>query len=319
MSFCCILCGERSYRILYPSSIDPEAERGAPVFSTGRRVAVHGQIVKCARCGLVCTFPRDDEKTLAAAYESLNDPEYLDERSARIINASRHLKFVQRFKNARGRLLDVGCSAGFFLSVARKGGWEIVGVEPSHWAAKIARTEYGIGNVHEGFLEQQKFEDASFDVVTLWDVLEHLPDPALALATIARVLKPDGALFLNVPNIDSLSARTLGPRWVLFLREHLWYFSPRTIRLFLEAKGFSVVATKPNRVTFSLRGIFKRLRQYDSPLVAGTLKRFADNPFITTRSLTFPMGEMMVAARLDPDKLNRRKSSRARQDSPVRL
>ncbi len=309
MSFCCILCGERSYRILYPSSLDPKIERGELIFSTGRRVAVHGQIVKCARCGLVCTFPRDDGKTLATAYESLNDPEYLDERSARIINASRHLKFVQRFKNGQGRLLDVGCSVGFFLSVARKGGWGITGIEPSHWAAEIARTEYGIESVSEGFLEQKKFADASFDVVTLWDVLEHLANPALALAIIARLLKSDGVLYLNLPNIDSLSARMLGPRWVLFLREHFWYFSPRTIRLFLEERGFLVLAVKPNRVTYSLRGILKRLSQYDSPMAAGALKRFADNPFMANRSLTFPMGEMMVAAKLNPDKSNREESS----------
>ncbi len=296
-NFCCILCGGSAYHVLYPSSRDSRSVDAATLcFSTGRASASHGQIVRCTICGLVCTWPRDDAKTLSTAYQSLDDPEYLSERNARMINAARHFRLVQRFKRPRGALLDIGCSVGFFLAQAAQQGWQVSGIEPSRWAVEVARKEYGLNSIYNGFLEEADLSDESIDVATMWDVLEHVDNPNATLSKISRSLKGGGILCLNMPNIESLTARIMRQRWVLLLREHLWYFSPRTIRTMLESAGLRTLSIAPNAVTFSLRAILTRWSQHDrtfAPRVRNMLDKY---PYIGTQLLTFRMGEMTVVA-----------------------
>src|ERR671923_24527 len=145
-----------------------------------------------------------------------------------------------------GRLLDVGCSIGLFLDLARGRGWDGVGIEFAPRALTYARDEYGL-EVLDVPLEEAGFEPASFDAVGLLSVLEHTNDPRRMLADVARVLRPGGAVFVVVPNVESLACRVLHERARTFDgRNHLVYFSPATLRDCLDRSGFDVpyVATK---------------------------------------------------------------------------
>ncbi len=144
-----------------------------------------------------------------------------------------------------GRLLDVGCGSGLYLRAMRRLGWQVSGVELSAKAAAYAREALGL-DVREGSLEEAGFPDEHFDVVTLWHVLEHLPSPRRTLQEVVRVLKPDGILICEVPNIDSLQSRVMGHRWFhLDPPRHLYAFSPATLRAMLQAAGLTVLEIAP--------------------------------------------------------------------------
>jgi SAM-dependent methyltransferase len=150
---------------------------------------------------------------------------------------------VTRYKE-EGRLLEVGCANGMFLNTVRKSGsWDVYGVDINKYAVQYARDQLGL-DVFLGQLEETHFPDDFFDVVVLWDVLEHLPNPKSALLEIHRVLTSDGWLIFRVPNLDSFDARLFGPYWAgLDAPRHFFVFSEATLKRLLEISGFTLRRT----------------------------------------------------------------------------
>ena len=239
--------------------------------------------------------PRDDETSLAQVYQELKDETYEAEEANRADTAEAYLLWINRHLSP-GRLLDVGCSTGFFLSRAASSGWLVSGIEPSAWSAAKAHQRVPQANLFNGRLEAYHSPTNSFDLVTFWDVLEHVPSPTGAFQTIHPWLAEGGYLALNLPDSSSLMARTMGNAWVLYLREHLWYFSPQTITQLLHKVGFEVIQIKPNAVRFSMANIFIRLSQYRG-LAHWVGKTGGQMPVLPRLSFRFPMGEMNVLAR----------------------
>jgi SAM-dependent methyltransferase len=143
---------------------------------------------------------------------------------------------------AGGRLLDVGCATGDFLAHMAKYGWQVHGVEPSLAASRRARQMHDL-DVRTGDLEQARFPDGYFDVVTLWDVLEHLHDPLGSLKEIHRILKSDGVLVIELPNTQSFDAMLFGTYWIgLDIPRHLYVFPPAPLEAMLEETGLQIVS-----------------------------------------------------------------------------
>ena len=140
-----------------------------------------------------------------------------------------------------GRLLDVGCGPGFFLEAARRRGWQVLGVDPSPFSAPYVADRFGL-EVLPARLEESRLPEASFDAVSFVHSIEHLPDPAGALSTVATLLRPAGALFIETPNIECDSARLHGAEWP-FLNpvEHTCLFSPASLALLLRKAGFRLL------------------------------------------------------------------------------
>ena len=140
-----------------------------------------------------------------------------------------------------GRLLEVGCSTGAWLSLCRGLGWKVAGVELNAKAAEFARKRLGI-EVFTGELARAKLPDSSFDAVALSHVLEHLPDPLSALREVRRVTKPGGSLYLSVPNLAALEPRVFGRYWDAWeVPRHLYHFTPSTLRRIVERAGFELL------------------------------------------------------------------------------
>jgi SAM-dependent methyltransferase len=129
-----------------------------------------------------------------------------------------------------GRLLDLGCGSGGFLrEMQRLSGWQVQGIEVNKDMATFARDRLGL-EVREGTLEEARLSDSYFDVVTMWDVLEHLSDPLATLQEIHRILKPSGVLISSSPNAASIDAKVFGRYWIgLDFPRHLYVFSPSTL------------------------------------------------------------------------------------------
>jgi 2-polyprenyl-3-methyl-5-hydroxy-6-metoxy-1,4-benzoquinol methylase len=291
------MCGEGALDPVYPGTIPPAEPRDPAVyFSSSRRVAGYLPIVRCARCGLMMTSPRDDDATLGRIYADLAQASSEPEDEARSRGVADRLALVASRRRPPGNLLDVGCGTGLFVCAAQNAGWEATGVDGSACAMESGRHRCPRARFRAGLLPEIDFPARSFDVVTLWDVLEHVPGPVEALEKIRSWLALDGWLFLSLPNVDSRIARTMGRRWVLLLREHLWYFSPATIAALLSRAGFVLTDVRPKLVPFSLASIMDRLAQYPGP--AGTLAgRLSGVETLRRLAVRLPIGEMYVVAR----------------------
>ncbi len=242
----CNLCGSTDTRVRYPCTVREDAPPPAAEFCcTSSGYGRHHTIVQCNQCGLVYTNPRPDCNDLLESYEAVQDPLYLQERQGRVLTFERHLVPLEKITGpARGRkLLDVGCYTGVFLDIAAAHGWEAWGIDPSRWAVEQARAR-GL-NVVEGTLSSANLAADSFDVVTLWDVIEHLANPFDELRQVWRVLRPGGLLVVHTMDIDSVLARLMGARWPWLMEMHIYYFSRRTLSAMLNKAGFRVIRIEP--------------------------------------------------------------------------
>lgn len=149
-------------------------------------------------------------------------------------------QIVQDHCQKPGKILDIGCASGYFLNAMRQLGWQVYGVEPSPEAAHKASEVEG-AQIKQGVLQPNDYEAGTFDVVTLWSVLEHLHDPLGTLNTVRRILKPSGHLHICVPNFRSLERYMFGPKWFgLDVPRHLYHFDPKSLIRLLTHSGFRV-------------------------------------------------------------------------------
>jgi SAM-dependent methyltransferase len=145
-----------------------------------------------------------------------------------------------------GRLLEIGCGTGEVLAYLESQGWDCVGVEPSTEAADIARDKYGL-TVHSKRFDEVSFEPATFDLVLLDNVLEHLHHPFSTLDTCRTLLQNDGTLVVEVPNVRSIGFKLFGRYWSdLDVPRHLYHFSPRTLVPEVEKLGYQL-----DRISYS--------------------------------------------------------------------
>jgi 2-polyprenyl-3-methyl-5-hydroxy-6-metoxy-1,4-benzoquinol methylase len=256
------------------------------------RENIKATFVQCEQCGLVFQNPQPDAQEIAAhypaEYEVYSDRPNEKRRLKVNFGLNRRRKFVLDYKQ-NGRLLDVGCASGsFLLWMKEKGDWKLNGVEFNGKAAQTARDK-GL-NVFTGSLEEAQFPQAYFDVITLWDVLEHLGDPSAALGEIFRILHSEGILILRLPNLESIDARIFGKYWAGFdSPRHLFVFNIKTIQGMLVKKGFSVI--KMNTQVGGYLNFMKSVRFYwvakkISPRIRkGILKILTSYPI---RILMFP-------------------------------
>jgi 2-polyprenyl-3-methyl-5-hydroxy-6-metoxy-1,4-benzoquinol methylase len=204
--------------------------------------------VRCKNCDLVFSNPQVREDLVEVEYrtgdsndiwvEVLLSPRQMEMDTAKFASLLEELEPLR----GDGRILDVGCSIGLFLKLAQQRGWDGIGIEFSDRARRYAVDELGL-DVLATPLDELEWPPGSFDVVTLNSVIEHLNEPARMLTQIHRLLKPGGALYVITPNVDSLACRLLHERAATFDgRNHLVYFSPRTLTRALESQGFRVLS-----------------------------------------------------------------------------
>lgn len=170
--------------------------------------------------------------------------------------AKKHFDLISRYRKP-GCILDIGCSVGLFLNFAQENGWKAFGIELSPDTSEIARDKYGL-NVRTGQLEENTFEPEYFDVVTMWDVIEHLENPVSVLSIVRHILKPRGILLCETPNIDGLFPR-LSYKIANTLNYwphpeppgHLFQFSKQTFERLLALSGFEIIAIHDHHIPFN--------------------------------------------------------------------
>jgi 2-polyprenyl-3-methyl-5-hydroxy-6-metoxy-1,4-benzoquinol methylase len=263
----CNLCGARDVRLIYPSTLTNLTPNAEDFRCTSAAYGVHPPIVKCNVCGLMYANPRWESSVVNENYSVVQDPTYVEEREGRVLTFSRNLKPFESLiasQSQTRRLLDVGCHIGVMVELAKQGGWDAWGVEPSQWASEQARSR-GL-HVITGTLNHAEVPENYFDVVTLWDVVEHLTDPAAELRNVHRVLKPGGIFAIHTIDIESPFARFMGKRWPWLMEMHLYYFSPHTLGKMLEKNGFQVIRSSAQGRYLRLGYFITRIEPYSKLL-----------------------------------------------------
>ncbi len=198
------------------------------------------RIVRCPHCGLIYMNPRPVWDKQHEIYTNQDYSRgYIAKKESKRRRARKILRGIVRYKKS-GRFLDVGCSAGFILEAARAQGFDTYGIEISPAGIKHAKEELKL-NVFPGFLEDAHYPDAYFDVITMYHVIEHVPDPLKIFKEIRRVIKPDGLLEVWTPNVGHRDVLFFGPKWKNFIKDHFYFFDVGTIGKMLDKVGMRVL------------------------------------------------------------------------------
>lgn len=188
---------------------------------------------------MLITSPQPDLENLGRYYESEDYISHTDNKRSifekayhfvKSIALKNKLNLINSEQSQKGKILDIGAGTGDFLLTAKNDGWNVIGVEPSERAKNIAKQK-GISFVEE----ISELENNSFDVITMWHVLEHVPNLELQIQELKRLLKPTGTLIIAVPNFKSFDAKHYGEFWAAFdVPIHFWHFSKKAIKTLFE-------------------------------------------------------------------------------------
>jgi 2-polyprenyl-3-methyl-5-hydroxy-6-metoxy-1,4-benzoquinol methylase len=199
---------------------------------------------------MLITSPQPGLDVLGKYYESVDYISHTDSKRSlfeklyhfvKSIALKNKLNLINSQQPNKGSILDIGAGTGEFLSVARQDGWKTIGVEPSDKARAIAK------NKGVSFVEQtSELESHSFDVISMWHVLEHVPDLKQQIKELKRLLKPNGTLIIAVPNFKSFDAKHYGKFWAAYdVPIHFWHFSKTTIKKLFQKEEMQLVKILP--------------------------------------------------------------------------
>ena len=280
---------------------------GCPVCGSDRRTGVVEQnalpVVRCQACGQRYVWPVPGQAVLDAIYDrhyyrggrgSLGFSDYDALAQARRRMFSHHLDRIARVRRP-GRVLDVGCATGDFLLVARDRGWHPLGVDPS--PAREQAAAAGVPIVGHTIHDAQ-VASRSLDLITFWDVLEHVPDPVAELQRAGELLSADGLIAATVPNAGGAVARLSGRRWFGYKTagEHLQFFTAATLTRAFAAAGFELQVRRNVTWSCTVGFLVDRAALYLGP-PGRLLNRTLARTRLTTRIIDVPMVNQFAIAR----------------------
>lgn len=244
------------------------------------------EIYKCNQCDAIFVGGKYDvskiysEDYFSGAKSGFGYVDYDRDKAPMVKTFDYFLTVIEKFCPEKGKLLDVGAASGFFLKIAQKRGWNVNGVEISEFAASKAREKEL--DVITGAIEDLQNCGECFNVITMWDVIEHMPDFASTLDATNKLLENGGIIAINTPDSGSFVAKMLGKSWHLLTPpEHLVIFNQKNLSDLLKKKGFKILVITKKGKKFTLQYIFQILANRRRDLAfLGTLSEFFSGNFL---------------------------------------
>lgn len=260
----CNLCGKNNSKVIFESTINPNHNSEFGYTCTAKNHGEHYRIVKCRECGLHYCSPRPKEGVLNDQYRRVEDYIYHEELKGRIKTFKPVLDKLQKYKQG-GKLLDIGCSLGAFLSLVERDRWQAMGIEPSIWCVEEGKKMFNVDITQGTYRDLDNYRE-SFDAITMWDVIEHLDDPMGALNFCYHALKEAGVLAFSTIDIGSVYARLLGRRWPWLMQMHIYYFNKNNIKRYLEQAGFKLIELSTYKHTVSSQYLLYKFEKINRAL-----------------------------------------------------
>ena len=282
----CHICGGKDFRIIYKNAIKDKS------------------ILQCKKCDVWVTYPILSTAFIKKIYDKnyYDSWEYSEENFGLIRSVKKPLYFsILREIKSSSRpfaILDIGCAMGFSLEVAAALGLKPHGIEISEFAGKIAKGKFGDA-VKISDIKDVDLEDESFDAITMIDFFEHITDPISVLKKIEKALKDQGMLAILTPNNSSISSKMMGGWWPHIKEEHIYYYSPTTIKYALRECNFEIIKIKsfPKPITLSYtRSVLRHSRHNIIYIFFNIIHSIATKRF-KMHNFRIPMGEMLIIAR----------------------
>ena len=295
----CDLCGSSEIDIVRPARSGVRSSQDlVQIFRASSDVPLVDRLVQCKSCDLVFVSPRVHAPTIVESYSEGEDPTFVSQAEARERTFATSVERIEALTGGPGRIFDIGTAGGSFLAAARARGWQVDGCEPNKWLAAWGRKHYGI-DIRTGPLTDHDLPKGHYDVVTLWDVVEHLPHPSTIVTQARELVKPGGYLIMTFPDVGSPSARLLGRFWPFLSSVHLFYFSKQTMEKMLRKSGFEVVHTRPHTQRLELGYVLHRAGDVlGAPM--RMLSRLASKTGAGRSHVAYRLGQTFVAARRLP-------------------
>ncbi len=258
--------------------------------------------LKCSDCGLIFLHPFPKEEYLKDIYTkdyylSWGIRNECDTTSKEIKKKffNKILGIIQQYKK-KGRFLDIGCALGYMLEVAENYGYDAYGIDINKYAIETAKKDIGDKKVFLGDLRSVDFSDRYFDIICMFDLIEHIKNPVELMKDAGRILNDNGIIVILTPNTNSLSAKLMRRYWFQYKREHLFYFSSNNIQRLAENAGFKIVKIMPAKKTTNLFYVYNQSQIYPVPIISNILRYVY--PILTNRIQGMPIelsfGEMLV-------------------------
>ena len=222
------------------------------------------QLVKCKKCSFQYLNPRVESKIIIESYENNIDEIHISQDKSRIKTFSKSLKKIIKILDIKNKesksFLDIGSASGACLKSIKNLGFQEEGYEPSRWMSEYGKKNYNV-NINQGSISNVII-DKKFDLISFWDVLEHVTDLNKTLKKVQTISKKNGILIINVPDIDSIACRVMQNNWPFFLNVHLYYFNKKTIKTLLKKYNFDLINSFSYLQYLELGYLCKRAKKY---------------------------------------------------------
>lgn len=261
-------------------------------------------LLRCPVCALMCVDLGEDYRTFVDRYyqkgyftgeqsrRSYDD--YENDKPYIQANMRKFISFMRGHKPG-GKLLDVGCALGFFVELAGRAGYDAYGIDPSDYAIRKAKKLVGTVRIRKAVLSEVRERPKTYDIVTMFDVFEHLSDLGKDLDTVSKILKDDGIVVIATGDTDSLIGKMLGRRWTFYNPpQHLYYFNRMNMTKFLWKKGFEPLSWMRIGKWLSLRYVLHLARTGAESTVAEYLYLLVNLLRLGGLPLYLPMKDNMV-------------------------
>ena len=237
----CPLCSNKNFKVI----IEPRLNNLNPQELYGAASGIKGsqRLVKCTQCSLIYENPRFDEKYILSGYQMSNESDHDSQYSNRVKSFLDTLIKNENCLPKRGaKILDVGTAGGAFLEAAEKFGYNASGLEPNNYLVQKGKLK-GL-RIFKGTIKENNLGDLKFDLITYWDVIEHLTNPMREIKNAKEYLKENGLILINYPDIGTIQAKLAGEKYWWILSVHLVHFTKKTIKLLLEKNNMELVSIK---------------------------------------------------------------------------
>ncbi|MDY6938519.1 MAG: class I SAM-dependent methyltransferase [Cyanobacteriota bacterium] len=250
----CWVCGSPNLVVVKPANLtDTLTSQSFAI--TDSHYGQTGEIQRCQNCGFFQCSRLDN---VLSFYEQLEDIGYEETRDERMLQARKLLETLQKYRSS-GTLLDIGAGSGILVEAALEMGYDAQGIEPSRWLQEQAR-KYQLP-VRLGHFPDPNCRQ-TYGIVTLIDVIEHVPNPAEVVAGVAEILSEDGIVAVATPDVNSIAARILQWKWWHFRVAHIGYFNTQTLDRIMETAGFERMKMIRPTWYFPVEYLLERLAKY---------------------------------------------------------